>query len=548
MMMKKFKPWWQQDKRYMTMTQAVLLALVPLLCCFVRCALDGETISSVWLPGSAWNDELFYYKQVEGILSHGYPQGYFGFNESHALKFSFAAWSPVLVFPWVLWGLVFGWNLWSPIICNIALTSLVCFLFVWLVKPTWKQIGVLALLFLLYTPFTRYMLSGMAEVICFDMAILFYGVAVNYLNHKTISRLVLLFLLGVLLTLMRPYLLLFLLLPVYLLIRRCGLRGAFGSAAVIGAAAGIYICIRHYLGADYFEPLYFTDWIEAFFEKGLFGGLRFCAGRLYGMGKGVWVYMVEGFRSGLPAGAYYGGYLIMLCVLAGQSILDGRRLRALNRASADSVVKDEEELAVRRNLHNRLIIQVHLLLSFLAMYLALFLMYKLEAGSRHLLTLMAAGIFVIALMETKFFKKAVLLGVTFVYLYSFMARDPLYYGLPYWQEARAERLSDWEVTFDQRLRLETEPGVPNFDNSVIWVLQDEISGGSQKYTDWQFLYALPEGFGISCCTRDYIFENFLELKSKYIATVSGGRIDGMCGDAGYKEIGRDQDLVIYRVR
>ena len=31
-------------------------------------------------------------------------------------------------------------------------------------------------------------------------------------------------------------------------------RGAFGSAAVIGAAAGIYICIRHYLGADYFEP------------------------------------------------------------------------------------------------------------------------------------------------------------------------------------------------------------------------------------------------------------------------------------------------------
>lgn len=546
--MKRFKPWWQQDKRYRTMTQAVLLALVPLLCCFVRCALDGETISSVWLPGSTWNDEIFYYKQVEGILSHGFPQGYFGFNESHALKLSFASWSPVLVVPWVLWGLVFGWNLWSPIVCNIALTSLVCFLFVWLAKPAWKQLGVLALLFSLYTPFTRYMLSGMAEVICFDMLILFYGVAVSYLNRKKVSKLVLLFLLGALMTLMRPYLLLFLLLPSYLLIRRCGLRGAFGSAAVIGVTAGVYVCIKHFLGADYFEPLYYTDWIDAFFRRGLFGGLRFCAGRLYGMAKSVWVYMLEGFRSGLPAGAYYGGYLVMLCVLAGQSILDGRRFRALNRASADSVVKDEEEVAVRRNLYNRLVLQVHLLLSCLAMYPALFLMYKLEAGSRHLLTFMTAGIFVIALMETKYFKKAVVVGLTFVYLYSFVAHDPLYYALPYWQEAEAERLTNWEDTFARKLKLETETGVPNYENSVIWVLQDELSDGSMKYTDWQCLYALPAGFGISCCKQDYVLENFAELQSRYIATVSGGRIDGMCGKAGYKEIGRDQDLVIYRVR
>ena len=83
----------------MTLTQAVLLALLPVMCCFVRCALDGETISGVWLPASQWNDELFYYKQVEGILNYGYPQGYFGFNESHALNLSFASWSPVLVFP-----------------------------------------------------------------------------------------------------------------------------------------------------------------------------------------------------------------------------------------------------------------------------------------------------------------------------------------------------------------------------------------------------------------------------------------------------------------
>lgn len=532
----------------MTLTQAVLLALLPVLCCFVRCALDGETISEVWLPASLWNDELFYYKQVEGIIGFGYPQGYFGFNESHALNLSFAAWSPVLVFPWVIWGLIFGWNLWSPVVCNIVLTSLVCFLFVWLVKPTWKQLGVLALLFSLYTPYTRYMLSGMAEIICFDMVILFYAVAVNYLNKKRVCKLVLLFVLAAIMTLMRPYLLLFFLLPGYLWFRRSGRHGALGSAAVMAATLGLYACIKHYLGAEYFTPLFSMDWVEAFFERGVFGGIRFCITKLHYTGKSFWESMIKGIRTGFPSGAYFCGYVLVLCVLAGQSVLDWRKFRALGRSSEDSAVRDEENVAARRQLYNRLIIQIHLALSFVAMFFALLLMYKLEEGSRHLLTFMAVGIFVIALMDTKYFKKAVLVGITFAYFYSYMAVDPLYYELPYRQEERAEQYSKWEEIFEESLEVERESGVPNYDNSVIWVFQDEASDGSLEFTSWQFLYALPKGFGISCCMSDYIVENFGGLKSKYIATLSGGRIDGMCMNAGYREIGRDKDLVIYRLR
>ena len=67
------------------------MALLPLLCALAACALEGRSLLEVYLPASEWNDELFYYKQVEGILAHGYPYGYFGFNESHALQLSFAA-------------------------------------------------------------------------------------------------------------------------------------------------------------------------------------------------------------------------------------------------------------------------------------------------------------------------------------------------------------------------------------------------------------------------------------------------------------------------
>lgn len=516
----------------MTLTQALLLALLPLLCCFVRCAMDGETISSVWLPGSLWNDELFYYKQVEGIVHYGYPQGYFGFNESHALKLSFGAQSPVLVFPWVIWGLIFGWNLWSPVVCNIVLTSLVCFLFICMVKPTWKQLCILMLLFSLYTPFTRYMLSGMAEILCFDMLILFYALAINYLDRKKVYKLALLFVLGVVMTLMRPCLLPVLLLPSYLVTRRNGWRGAVGSAAVAGAALGGYICIRYYLCVEYLASAGFADLLDA----------------LQYMGKSFLDDMVAGVRSGLTTGTFYSGGVLILCILAGQSILDWRRFRTLGRASEDSVVRDAENVAARRKLYNGLVIQIHLAISLTVVFFALPLMYGREEGSRYLLTFMAAGIFVIALMDTKYFAKVVLLGLSFIWLYSHMAVDPLFYELPYRQDERARQFAEWEEVFDISLELERESGVPNYDNSVIWVFQDETFAGSLELISGQFLYALPEGFGISCCTREYIIENFDGLESRYIATLSGGRIDGMCTAAGYREIGRDKDLVIYRLR
>ncbi len=537
-MMKKLSSWWKQDKRNITLLKALLLAALPVLCCLVRCVSEGRTIGEVWLPACEWNDELFYYKQVEGIIHYGYPQGYFGFNESHALKLSFAAWSPVLVFPWILWGFLFGWNLLSPVICNIVLLTITCFLFVWLVRPTWKQLGILTLLFCLYTPFTRYMLSGMPEIICFSMLILFYALAINYLNRVRGYKLVLLFIMASAMTLMRPYLLLFMLLPAYLWIRKARWKGALGSGLIIVVTLGAYAGIKHYLGAEYFAPLFFTDWVTAFFERGLFGGLRFFFGKLYYMGKSFLGHTNQGLRTGLASGAYFAGYLVMLCILLGQSIADWRSVKRLKNAG---------EAGRAAELTKKLIVQVHLAFSFIAMLFALLLMYKLTEGSKHLLTFMAAGIFVVAMMQTRFYKKTVLLGVTFLFLYTYRAVDPYDYGIPYIQEEASEAYAYWEGVLEEKLELDTENGVPNFENSVIWVFNDQLPDGTKETVAWQYLYALPEGFGISCCMPDYIHEKFGTLQSRYIATLSGGEIDEMCRNAGCSEIGRRGTLVIYRL-
>ena len=531
-----WKEWWKKDKRYLTMLKATLVALLPILCCLVTCGMQGRTLGEVYLPMCEWNDELFYFNQVEGIINYGYPQGYFGFNESHALKLSFAAWSPVLVWPWILWGLLFGWNLLSPIICNIVLLTLAVFLFVWLVKPTWKQLGILALLFCLYTPFARYMLSGMPEIICFSMLIVFYGLAVNYLNREKGYKLAILFVMSGLLVLMRPYMLLFLLLPMFLWVRKSKWKGLIGSGIIFAVVVGCYALIKHYLGAEYFAPLFFTEWITTFFDAGFVAGIRNFFGTLYYMGTAFWGHTVQGFRSGLASGAFFAGYLVTMAILLWQSFADFRSLRKEKAAAG----KDGEKI---RKLTNALIVEAHLAFSFVGMLFALLLMYKLTEGSKHLLTFMAVGIFVISLMRTRTLKKTVLLGVTFAYFYTYMAVDIYDYQVPFEEPARMEQMAYWEEIFDENLELKGE-NVPNFDNVVIWTFSDMVDEKSVT-AKWQILYALPEGFGISCCMPEYVMANLETMESKYISTVAGGTIDEMCAEAGYRELGRDGDMVVY---
>ena len=551
-----FTDWWKQDKRYLTLVKAVLMALLPVVCCLVRTAAEGRSIGQVYLPSSEWNDELFYFKQVESIVKYGFPRGYFGFNESHALQLSFAAWSPVLVFPWILWGLVFGWNLLSPVICNIVLLTITMFVFVWLVKPTWKQLGILTVLFSLYTLFTRYMLSGMPEVICFGMLILFYGLAFSYLNKETKGKLTAMFIVSVLLTLMRPYMLLFLLLACFFRIRRSRKSGWIVSALVVACTGVVYVLIKHYLGAEYFTPLFYTDWITTFFTDGIGAGFRNFFGTLHWKGLEFYRHCVSGMKSGLASGAFFDGYLLLLGILLVQSYLDIRKLRRAKKAArivmkpADDKVREailgpvmltEEK---RKDLQNRLIIELHFAFSLIAMLFAHLLMYKMVEGSKHFLTFIAAGIFIVSMLETKYYKKAVLLGAAFLYLYSYKAVEPYDYQIPYVTQDREAQVDYWQQIFAEHLTLETEK-VPNYENVVIWTFGDETPQGNQNLK-WQLLYGVPEGFGISCCEREYILGHLTELRSRYLATVSGGEIDELCSVEGYEEIGRDADMVLYR--
>lgn len=560
----RWKTWWRRERG--TCLRAAVLACLPVIACLVCCAARGQGIGQVYLPSSERNDELIYYKQVEAILEYGYPRGYFGFNESHALKLSFAAWSPALMLPWVLWGLLFGWNLLSPVLCNLFLLTGAMLLYGMLAKPDWKQTGIISLLFFLYMPFSWYMLCGMPEIGCMSLAIVFYGAAAGWLRRRRGGLLAVMFALAGLLTLMRPYFLLFLLLPAYFWIFRDAAGGSrgmadsggtgekgrasgrggkpgegrirwgavLGTAAVFAAVLGAYAWIGHFLAAAYFRPLYRMDWLTAFFQKGLGGGLKNLFGSLYYSGREFVSYMKQGMVSGLPAGGIFCCYVVMLLILFWQSVKDVVALRRLEAGGER-----------RRELGGQLALEGHLAFSFLAMLFAtLLLMSNFHDGCKHLLTFLAAGIFPIARMRTVYWKKAILTGVAFAFVFFYHGAAFEAYQPTFYQEAVALGLEGFGADVERELALAGDAG-PSYDNTVIWVLSDELPEGP-RYTGWQYLYALPPGFGINCCTAEYVTENFRSLRSRYLCVVPGGPVEEACRLMEYEEITGNEHAVLYR--
>lgn len=503
---------------------ALGMALVPLLGGILLCLAYGKDIFQVYLPASVWNDELFYYKQVEAVLNCGFPQGFFGFNESHAQYLSFAAWSPVVLIPYLLWGLVFGWNLMSPIFCNILLSMAAVFLFVYLTKSNWKQCIALGIMYLgsLFT--TRYMLSGMSETICIFWAVLYLGLCINYREAQKRYKLVLLFAVVGIMALIRPYYLIFILLPAFFAIRKYRWRAAALSLAAIAGIGVLYVFISGRFCADYFTDLFSVVWLENYKITGLLGGIRDTFLILIQRSKEFIKMGLGDLRGSAEAVGLIGQFSLIVLALLYQTIAEG--------------VKKKKEKAVWYG---------YFAASLLVILTAFFLMYHMLAGSRHLLVFITMGIFLISRAETKYFVKPAFLSGALLFFFLQVPAESEQKKLYFKEPAIEDEYLVWEEIMDSGIVFNKE-NVPNWDNVVIWAMSDVTEGEAHlehTITKWQLLYALPEGTGINCCLQSYILNSFDSLQSKYLAVVPGGEIERLCEAKGKTEIGRTENLVLY---
>lgn len=531
-------------------------ACIPVLVATVRLALDGKAIWDVYLPNSTWNDELLYYKLTEACVNYTIPQGFFGFNESHALVGSFAAWSPILLIFWVMWGVVLGWHLLSPIICNLFLMAAGMYFFgrfMYIKKWHFLQVAVLYTAFI---PVTRFTLSGMPEAQIYALLLFVLALVWDTDKHFSVKhsdyklRVGMLGAAIVLLTWMRPYYILLFGLFIYMVHKKWGKKlTAILSTIVIGLTLVVYFLINHFLSAPYLTDLFYTDWLTAY-KDGLGAGLKYDIWKFTQSVKSVGMMMLQKAPEGkILAGSLY--FLFILCIIFWLVIV---------------LQKKKWEIPY--------VIRVQMLVLTVGFFGADLMMYRLQEGGRHTIPFIFATIMFLPFMrrdteapdiiiqkqkeadetyqpcnqkENVSVWKTVLpcmIGtVVLVVTFLILGKLPYEFDIPYATAERVEEIEALRAELDANI--EVTLGPPSYENTIIWPIWDQVDGETVVF-DWGMLYALPAGFGINACDGGYVEAQMENLKCGYIATMKGSDVEKW-GDKNAACVSdEDADVIVYR--
>lgn len=508
----------------MTIVQTLIFGLFPLLCALLYCMKDGHVPGDVFLPASYWNDELMYFKQVEAVVSHGLPQGWFGFNEAHGSVYPFAAWSPVILLPWVAWGKLFGWSLTAPVYANIVFQMIALGAFALLAKPDVKQsIFTLGLLGA-FMPYTRYMLSGMPEALCMSLGIWFVGLGISYIRREKLWKILVMTGIALFLALSRPYLGLLFLVPLWFMAKRYRIWGILGMAAVMGCTAAGYVWVTGACSSPYIEPIVETEWLGIFRTEGVGAGAGYIFSTLLDK---FYVLFDDFLKRAVKYGLFSGALYAVTGLLALALLLRG--------IWAFREKKDEE-------------LRGFCLFQFIAtagMILALFLFYRMGEGAKHLMIFIVTGLLITAMLEERRMLLKAFAGVLCLYFFVVKAAAPYDWQVPYDDGALGQEA--------QELREQAEEGMAlkdsgeRYDNTVIWLASDFV-GEESVTAAWGMLYMIPEGYGINFCTWQYASEHLAELQSRYITVIPGGGIDKALAEEDMPVVAETEHMKVYCLR
>lgn len=504
---------------YKNAVAIVIFAAIPILACYIMCLRNGIRLNNIYLPNSQWNDELFYYKLVESVASYNEPLGYFGYNESYANIGGFGPWSPVLFVFYVLYAKVFGWTMSSPIYCNIILMTVSMLIFAYLVRPTKKQTLFAVFLYLSATIFTRYIFSAMPEVTIYALLVIYLGIAIkmyrqtenDYKNRYLIGLNVIAFLL----VLMRPYWILLFVVPGYFWYEKYKKRKIIVLEVIIPfSSMVIYWLITSNFCASYFKSIINMDWLRLLFSSPVQGIQNI----VYIFLSSIWTLLQnigEGIISGSPAGGVYTIYIISIFYF----------LYKIGQ--------------IKENKKEKLYIGYYLMYSCI-MLLAIFYLYDINVGSRHVMAFILVFLLLLSLRETSN-KRYLMILSAFIWIFCIRATEPYTYQVPVYTEEKELALSSGMEELSEEGIVEFNTDNP-WDNTIIWLVSDETT------IDFTYLYAIPKGMGINLCFKDFVLNNFSQLNSRYIMVNIGEEVDLRCEQEKKDLIAEYGNVHIWKLR
>ena len=454
-------------------------------------------------------------------MESGVPRGYFGYNGSQAPVLPFASWSPMIMVPWMVWGKLFGWNFLSPVLCNLICLMVGMTVFAVMTIPSKKQIVAIALSFCLFTPYTRFIMCCTPEIICCSLILFYMGGVFAYEKERKIGYLWQMNLIAGILTLMRPYFLLFLLYPVGV-IKKHGKKKCM-AMAVNSIFFGVgYVLINKFMSAPYIKSIISVPFLKTFTKEGFSAGL---SGFWQYVGDNMW-YLKNMLSEALRSGNYAGSVYIVYAV-TGSLLLITAAMEWKNRKTEKYC-----KLALLT------------VIAYVAMMFAVFFVYSLPEGSRHLMPFLLVGFSVLGMYSAKIADKLILAALDVVICFFFLVKPGDSYDRepPFWQEELAENIETMQEILEEKMEYTSDIG---WENTVIWLSHD-IVGENTVLEEWQQLYALPGGCGINYCSPLYVLENLDTLQSCYIAAIPGGEVERQLQERNAVLLGENERIAVYR--
>lgn len=152
----------------------LMVVVLPLLQAVIIALYCMITYKSA-LPVPQWNDEGAYYTLIKTWLATGQPLGYWGFDGGHAILGTGSAWSPAILLPYAVFGMMFGWNYSSVYFANLLFLTFAQILFLLLVRPEKKARIRMFILQAVSTVVLLYSVTLMSELLRFSLAIILAG-------------------------------------------------------------------------------------------------------------------------------------------------------------------------------------------------------------------------------------------------------------------------------------------------------------------------------------------------------------------------------------
>lgn len=509
-------------QRLIQIISFLLFILTPLISAILFCLKDGKSINDIYIPLGGWSDEITYYKQIEGILSHGMPHGYFGYNQSRALYGPLAVWGLPPLIPYIIWGGFFGWNYCSPIYANIFFGTLALTGVYFILRPQKRTMGIISLFWLCNQFLNRYVCSGVIEISVMMHLMLVMSLGEYLLSDQIRTqtnrsftpakdRIAMIFctVLISFMTLGRPYFAVLYLIPLWKALRERQKKWMILLPFVALGTLALFFLNNHYFCSTYFSNVLS---LEGIIEGGISSFLLQIINSLIDIIKVIW-YAIRYPGSGI--GWYYLQLglelLVMLCTC----------------------------IICKIKKHKMPPLYISTLIGNCLILLSIIILYDLGVGARHFLALIVVNA-VLLLFEGHWCWDVALAAICLFSIYRTGGAD----ALPYQNDAYVAYMNELETDFANVIQV---TDVLSYDNVVAMPTADHVASNPDMSvcTYYGIMFALPSGMGISLDFEDF-YENPENLKAGYFLVHPDGQIRQTLEKMGMKCIYEREELMLYQ--